>query len=360
VERYRELTAAQAEDLHPRYHVVDAMLVEVERLDPDRLPALAVLADALRRAADTAEAPIPLAGKGKRAAVEHERAAFRAAIDRLVSGGTTGDQPPLAYRRVLTATEAAHWRDRFARRWGVDGVAWHPMLSSTVPEDVLVLRAEPLRDDATVSLLRRALRDAGVRRVIELSESGLDRVIDTGGGQAGSGRTRPAKSKILDIVSAALYIRRCQSCFTSGVGVALEEKRAWIMALVTACTYAVYLAIVLSRAGGGPLAEVPYAATLLWTVGTAIVVTIVLSIAAEVVTPKESRKKDQRDREIERFGEYVGQSFTAIGGVAVLVMALAEVAHFWIANVIYLAFALSALVASVAKIFAYRRGFQQW
>ena len=32
----------------------------------------------------------------------------------------------------------------------------------------------------------------------------------------------------------------------------------------------------------------------------------------------------------------------------------------WIANVIYLCFTLSAVVGSVAKIVAYRRGFQSW
>jgi hypothetical protein len=41
-------------------------------------------------------------------------------------------------------------------------------------------------------------------------------------------------------------------------------------------------------------------------------------------------------------------------------MALAEWDRFWIANVIYLCFVLSAVVASAAKIFAYRRGFQSW
>lgn len=141
---------------------------------------------------------------------------------------------------------------------------------------------------------------------------------------------------------------------------ALEEKRAWIMALVTACGYVTYLLIILSRAGDGPAAELPYVAPLLWTVGAAIVVAIVLGIAAEVTTPKESRTKDERDREIERFGEYTGQSFVAIGGVAVLIMAMAEVDHFWIANAIYLAFALSGLLASLARISAYRRGFQSW
>lgn len=141
---------------------------------------------------------------------------------------------------------------------------------------------------------------------------------------------------------------------------ALEEKRAWIMALVTACAYVTYLVVILNRAGDGPLAELPYVAALLWTVGVAITVTIVLSIAAELTTPKDSRRKDQRDREIGRFGEYIGHSFTVIGGVSTLAMAMAEVDHFWIANTIYLAFVLSGLLASVAKIFAYRRGFQSW
>jgi hypothetical protein len=71
-------------------------------------------------------------------------------------------------------------------------------------------------------------------------------------------------------------------------------------------------------------------------------------------------KKDQRDREIYRFGEYIGQSFVVIGGVTALLMAMAEWDHFWIANVIYLTFVLSAILGSVTKIIAYRRGFQPW
>ena len=66
------------------------------------------------------------------------------------------------------------------------------------------------------------------------------------------------------------------------------------------------------------------------------------------------------NREIYRFGEHIGQSFLVVGGVAALIMAMAEWDHFWIANVIYLAFVLSAILGSVAKIVAYRRGFQPW
>jgi hypothetical protein len=137
-----------------------------------------------------------------------------------------------------------------------------------------------------------------------------------------------------------------------------EEKRAWILGISAIASYAVYLVVVLGRAGGRPLAEVPYVAALLWTVGTSIVATIVASILAAMVS--KDGGKDQRDREIGRFGEYVGHSFVVIGAVAALLLAMAEAPHFWIANAVYLAFTLSAILGSVARIFAYRRGFQPW
>jgi len=137
-----------------------------------------------------------------------------------------------------------------------------------------------------------------------------------------------------------------------------EEKRAWILGIAAIVSYAVYLVVVLGRAGGRPLAEVPYVATLLWTVGASIVASIVLSILAAMVS--KDGGKDQRDREIGRFGEYVGHSFVVIGAVAALLLAMAEAPHFWIANAVYLAFTLSAILGSAARIFAYRRGFQPW
>lgn len=141
---------------------------------------------------------------------------------------------------------------------------------------------------------------------------------------------------------------------------AFEEKRAWIMAVVAVGAYLAYVAVILGRAQGTPLAEVTYAATLLWSVGAAIAAAIALTILAAVASPEEANKKDQRDREIDRFGEYAGQSFLVVGGVAVLVLSMAEADHFWIANTIYLAFVLSAALGSAAKIAAYRWGFQPW
>jgi cell division protein FtsW (lipid II flippase) len=102
------------------------------------------------------------------------------------------------------------------------------------------------------------------------------------------------------------------------------------------------------------------ASTMLWTIGAAIIASIVLNIAIAIASPKEAGKKDQRDRQINRFGEYIGQSFVVAGGVTALLLTLAEADYFWIANAIYLGFVLSALLGSTAKIVAYRRGFPSW
>lgn len=88
-----------------------------------------------------------------------------------------------------------------------------------------------------------------------------------------------------------------------------------------------------------------------------MVAAIVLEILVGIVTPNASRATDVRDKEIGRLGEYIGQSFVAIGGVAALLMALAEWDWFWIANVIYLNFALAAVLAAVAKVVIYHRPF---
>lgn len=139
-----------------------------------------------------------------------------------------------------------------------------------------------------------------------------------------------------------------------------EEKSAWVMGAVAVGSYAVYLAVVLGLSGSMPLVEVPYVVPLLWTVGGSITTSIALHALLGILSPKEAGRKDQRDREIYRFGEYIGQSFVVMGGIGALLLALVKADHFWIANVIYLAFVLSAVLGSAAKVVAYRRGFQPW
>lgn len=140
-----------------------------------------------------------------------------------------------------------------------------------------------------------------------------------------------------------------------------EEKHAWIMAAVTVVAYGAYVAIILGRAGNTPIADVAYAVPMLWTISAAIVANVVLVAVVAVASPKtDCDKKDVRDKEIYRFGEYIGLWFVVAGAVAALGMSMARVDYFWIANVIYLAFVLSAIVGSAAQIVGYRRGFQSW
>jgi hypothetical protein len=87
-----------------------------------------------------------------------------------------------------------------------------------------------------------------------------------------------------------------------------EEKGTWAYLAAVAGAYAVYLAIILGRLQSIPATEVSYAWVLLWTT------------------------------------------------VASVVLALAKVDYFWIANIIYLGFVLWAIVGSAVKLVAYRRG----
>ncbi|MFD5826696.1 hypothetical protein [Lentzea sp. NPDC060358] len=145
--------------------------------------------------------------------------------------------------------------------------------------------------------------------------------------------------------------------FDIGSGtVAFEEKRAWALAVIALVGYAAYAVVVVSRIGGRPLADVPYVGAMLWTMGLGIVAGIVSGIWFGIAARHDGLQSDERDQEIGRFGDHVGQSFVVIGGVTAMVLAMLEVPHFWIANVLYLCFVLSAVLGSFAKLAVYRRG----
>ncbi|MGW5261892.1 hypothetical protein ACWEQG_13005 [Microbispora sp. NPDC004025] len=139
-----------------------------------------------------------------------------------------------------------------------------------------------------------------------------------------------------------------------------EEKRAWIRLVVAVVAYAAYVVAILRRAGGGPLPDVPYTAAMLWTIGGAIGAAILAEIGMAIVNPRASRVIDARDKEIGRLGDYTGQAFVVIGAIAAMLMAMAEWDRFWIANVIYLFFVLSAILGDTTKIILYRRSVPEW
>ena len=140
-----------------------------------------------------------------------------------------------------------------------------------------------------------------------------------------------------------------------------EEKGTWVYLVIAVVGYTVYLSLLLPQLiGGVPVADVDYVPIMLWTIGGAIVAGIVLRILVEIVFPSESTRGDVRDKEIDRLGTRVGSSFVVIGALGALVLAMLEADWFWIANVIYLCFVLSALLESITRLVAYRRGVPTW
>jgi hypothetical protein len=135
-----------------------------------------------------------------------------------------------------------------------------------------------------------------------------------------------------------------------------EEKGSLVYVVVFIGTFAAYVGVVISRADGGPLADVDYRSPMLWSMGVSIGLAIIGRILVEMFRPSDTHKLDARDKDINRFGEYVGGSVLAVGMLGPFALTLLDADHFWIANAMYAAFALSAVVSSVTKLIAYRRG----
>ena len=137
-----------------------------------------------------------------------------------------------------------------------------------------------------------------------------------------------------------------------------EERGQWVYLTATTIGYAVYLVLVLGSANGGPLPDVDYVPILLWTLGGAIVGSVIGRIVVEVVHARDTqRHADERDRDIGRLGEYVGGTILGIGMVGPFILALIEADQFWIANAMYLVFVVASIVGTTIKLIVYRRGF---
>jgi hypothetical protein len=140
-----------------------------------------------------------------------------------------------------------------------------------------------------------------------------------------------------------------------------QEKSAWSTLLIAVAVIVAYPLALSSRTPDPALiSEVNYVWPMLSAALGWIVASIVLHIAIAAVSPAEANIQDERDREVARFADNIGfylLSLAAVGGIA---LAMLEFPHFWIANGLFGALALSALLSSVARIVAYRRGLPLW
>lgn len=117
----------EALDTFPRYHVLNAIRVELERIDPAGLGDFgAAKAGALRAGemADDGFTRTPTGAIERRATAE-ERAAFCGYVAGL-SAADLGGVEPLPYRRVLAAAEAGAVWARLREHWRMTEGFWYP------------------------------------------------------------------------------------------------------------------------------------------------------------------------------------------------------------------------------------------
>ena len=141
---------------------------------------------------------------------------------------------------------------------------------------------------------------------------------------------------------------------------AFLEKSNWVVLLVAVATLVTYGGTIASQALTKPVAEISWVQPMIYSIVGFIVANIVGNVIAAASNPKEADKHDQRDKEIDRFGERVGNYLLIAGSCAALVLAMAAADRFWIGNAIYFAGILGSLGASVTKIAAYHGPFQKW
>lgn len=147
-----------------------------------------------------------------------------------------------------------------------------------------------------------------------------------------------------------------------------EEKTTWVSTVVGFLVLVGYALVVLPQLSDTPATDIAYQRPLVIAVIATIVLTVVGSIAMAIATAVGAEitgsgsvddidRTDERDVQISRRGDVVGYYVASVGAVAALVITMLEFDYFWIANTLYLSFAVASLVAGTVKLVAYRRGF---
>lgn len=135
-----------------------------------------------------------------------------------------------------------------------------------------------------------------------------------------------------------------------------EEKSTWIVAAATVLVFGWYTIKIIGDAASTAVSEIEYQELLVVMVGVFIALVIVSEIVLAVLA-RRLDDSDERDRKIDRFGEYIGGYVLGTGLLVVLGLAMAETEYFWIAHAALGVLVLAELVTVTTKIIVYRRGF---
>lgn len=160
----------EALGLFPRYNVLNAIRVEIERLEPNDLGEFDATLDILLAAVGTAEDDFtrkPI-GEIDAAAMMEERESLSTYL-RGLDAAQLRHIEPLPYRRVLDASEAKATWAKLSDRWSIEPGSWFPLAELTVP-GTAAFPARYFEDAVGATNIRRLLLGRRISRVWEFRE----------------------------------------------------------------------------------------------------------------------------------------------------------------------------------------------
>ena len=141
---------------------------------------------------------------------------------------------------------------------------------------------------------------------------------------------------------------------------AFMEKSNWVVLVVAVPTLLVYLALIVPQVLSKPIAGISWVQPMIFAIVGFVVANVLGNVVAAASNPGEADRNDQRDREIDHYGERIGNWLIIAGSIVALVLAMTMADQFWIANAVFLGGMAASIVSSGTKIAAYRGSFQAW
>lgn len=167
-------------NIFPRYNVLEAILVEVERLRPVSLASGQQARDLLSLAGQVAESSYTKSSNGsiQTRAMQQERDLFCAHMNNL-DAQALADVSPMPSRRVLTEEESKAAWERVRQRWGIAGGYWFP-LQGDVPPDAVAFDADAFEQHVPTHIFQGILGGHGLQHVFEMREYGPEYELELG------------------------------------------------------------------------------------------------------------------------------------------------------------------------------------
>ncbi len=136
-----------------------------------------------------------------------------------------------------------------------------------------------------------------------------------------------------------------------------RDKSALVTIVALLIASVVYVASLVSAAGGKPLVDVAYQPYLIGFVIVLVIVSVVGQIAVAVRSPKEATApRDERERLITWRAGSVSAYVLEVGAFLAIALAMAQVDWFWIANTVLALWVLAEIVDGGVQLTLSRRG----